>query len=164
MNSRTLLSGNEPGLIAYYPSTKPAAPGPVMPAGAAMPRRRRTPTGAFVRHPSAAAKHELRRFVGGGDYVPLSPKLLPRGNALTVSFWAGGGAGLPVQSSLLSATNAVGSASLTSTCRGATRASTSTVAATTAGYDRLSQAASPKPITRATGCTGPSPKTSAAGR
>ncbi|PSM32026.1 LamG domain-containing protein [Haliangium sp. UPWRP_2] len=108
VNSRTLLSGNEPGLIAYYPLNEASGTEIRDASGGGNTATAQNTDWRLCSAPIGRGKHELRRFVGGGDYVPLSPKLLPRGNAITVSFWARGGAGLPAQGSLLFATNARG--------------------------------------------------------
>lgn len=108
VNSRTLLSGNEPGLLAYYPMNEAA--------GAEVRDATGNGNTAVVSDAdwcvcTAAVGRsgpEIIAFAGNQDHLPLPPKSLPSGNAVTVSFWAKGGPGLPLQTSMLLANNAKG--------------------------------------------------------
>lgn len=108
VNSRTLLSGNEPGLLAYYPMNE--AQGGLS-RDASGSGNHLTLRDAEWRVCSAAIgrlPQQLQQFIGGADQVALSAQAFPSGSAITVSFWARGGAGLPSENCVLLATDAAG--------------------------------------------------------
>ena len=110
VNSKTLLTGNEPGLRTYYPFNE--ATGTEV--------RDHTGNGYVAQVVGASwwsctasignlnLVHQAVQFNGANAYVELSPSSIPTGNEITISFWVKGGVSLPKMSSILEAKNASG--------------------------------------------------------
>ncbi len=108
VNSCTTLSGNEPGLLAYYPMNEAAGAEVRDATGNGNTTEVSNADWAVCTAPMGRTKHEFFQFEGGDDRISLSPKKFPIGNAMTVSFWAKGGAELPNQNSVLFGADAKG--------------------------------------------------------
>ena len=115
VNSKTLLSGNEPGLLAYYPlntatgtevrdQTGNGYNGTIngyndtISKGGANWWACAAPIGQF--------DEAITKLDGINEYAVLPPESLPIGNEITITFWVKGSRSLPKHQCLLFATDA----------------------------------------------------------
>lgn len=115
VNSKTLLTGNEPDLLAYYPFNE--ATGTIVENKVKDKDERNTRSHYCTivdamwwgcAAPIGNLGHQAVQFNGVNAYVEIDPSSIPTGNEITISFWAKGGISLPKTNSILEAKNAGG--------------------------------------------------------
>ena len=102
----TLLTGNEPGLLAYYPFNEATGTQVRDKTGNGNNGQIQGASWWGCAAPIGNLGHQVMQFDGTQTYIELPAQSIPTGDAITIEFWAKGGSSLPKSTYLIQAVNA----------------------------------------------------------